>query len=301
MQPMIQEPGSGSVKDGNDRLAAAIAGNYSFSIKAIFDEAWEKTKGFKTMYWGALGVVVLLGLLFLIGTMSIVAAVGMFMGVVNESGDLLLGSPLEKILQVPLPMLLASIPLIVLGLILVMPMVAGLWMIAIRHSAGQPVHIKMVFACYQNILRYFWVTLWTSLLSNLARFLTGLFVSYLALHAGTSFAWVGVALGVILQAYIYLIYFLSFPLMADKGLGAWQALEASRKAVSQHLYLVFGAVFIISTVCFVIPGFLISLMFVGAVHPGMAILGIIFIWLIPFYGLEIGILYREIFGLSSKA
>jgi uncharacterized membrane protein len=71
----------------------------------------------------------------------------------------------------------------------------------------------------------------------------------------------------------------------DKGLSPWQALEASRKAITPRWFAVFGMLL------------LLGLLFVLGAIP--LLIGLI--WITPLYLIALGILYRNIFGVSSVA
>ena len=73
--------------------------------------------------------------------------------------------------------------------------------------------------------------------------------------------------------------------MVDKGLGPWQAMEASRKAVTHRWFAIFGMLVLLGllSIAGAIP------LFIGL------------IWILPMYMIALGILYRNIFGVSSIA
>jgi uncharacterized membrane protein len=83
--------------------------------------------------------------------------------------------------------------------------------------------------------------------------------------------------------YLSVAYCLALPLVVDKKLSPWQALEASRKAVSRRWFSVLGLFLAIGFLCFLgaIP------LFIGL------------IWIVPMSLIVMGILYRNIFGVSS--
>ena len=65
---------------------------------------------------------------------------------------------------------------------------------------------------------------------------------------------------------------LAIPLIVERGLSPWQAMEASRKAITQHWFKVFGL---------------------------FLLLGLI--WTIPLFVMVMGVLYRTIFGVLPVA
>lgn len=74
---------------------------------------------------------------------------------------------------------------------------------------------------------------------------------------------------------------LAIPLVVERGLTPWQALETSRKAITQRWFKVFGL--------FLLLG-LITL--VSAIPLGVGL-----VWTIPLFVIAMGVLYRTIFGV----
>jgi len=97
---------------------------------------------------------------------------------------------------------------------------------------------------------------------------------------------VGFLLLVIPGIYLIVAYGFALPLKVERGLGIWESLETSRKAVTTAWWKVAGV--------FVVVGLAVA---VG----GVLSLGIGLIWLIPFGTLAMGVMYREIFGYSPAA
>jgi uncharacterized membrane protein len=73
--------------------------------------------------------------------------------------------------------------------------------------------------------------------------------------------------------------------VVERGLSPWQALETSRKAISQHWFKVFGL--------FLLLGIIMGL--------SMIPVGIGLIWTIPLFIISMGVLYRTIFGVLPPA
>jgi uncharacterized membrane protein len=96
---------------------------------------------------------------------------------------------------------------------------------------------------------------------------------------------IGFILLVIPGVYLSVAYLMALPLVVDKGLGPWQAMEASRKAVTRRWFAVFGLMLIL------------GLLYIAGAIP--ILIGLI--WVIPLALIAVGILYRNIFGLSSIA
>ncbi|MCQ4345975.1 hypothetical protein NGA35_00735 [Pseudomonas stutzeri] len=138
------------------------------------------------------------------------------------------------------------------------PILAGMLMVGIRRAARQPVDPGMVFGCFGQVL-------------PLA--VTGTLV--------TLFVYLGSLLLILPGIYLGVAYLLAMPLVAERGLSPWQAMQASRRAIAQHWLKVFGLLL------------LLGLILLASALP----LGIGLIWSLPWAVAAIGVLYREIFGV----
>ena len=79
--------------------------------------------------------------------------------------------------------------------------------------------------------------------------------------------------------YLSVGYALTLPLILDKGLGPWEALEASRKAIHKKWWTVFGLYIV-----------MMLLYTVSAIPLGLGL-----IWTVPMFFVMIGILYSRFF------
>ncbi|MED5611857.1 hypothetical protein VV867_29495 [Pseudomonas sp. JH-2] len=142
------------------------------------------------------------------------------------------------------------------------PLLAGLNMIGIRRAADQPATINELFT-------YF-----------------GLFVPLLVTGlAITVLTYLGLILLVLPGIYLGVSYALAIPLVVERGLSPWQAMEASRKAVGQHWFKVFGL--------FLALGLIMMLSAIPL------LIGLV--WTLPLAFIAIGVLYRTIFGVLPPA
>lgn len=139
----------------------------------------------------------------------------------------------------------------------VAPLAAGLMMIGIKIARNESVSGTEVFAHFDKIL---------------------------PLAAATILMYILCAIGFVLLVlpgiYLLVAYTLTMPLIADKGMGPWQALETSRKAITKHWFPFFG--FLIVVLLMYLAGFLALL------------IGLI--WVLPLLAIAFGIVYRNIFG-----
>ena len=151
---------------------------------------------------------------------------------------------------------------IVNGLIgaLMAPLLIGVIALAIRRAAGMPVSFSMAFAYLGKAPVLIGAGLLTTLLTYL-----------------------GFALLVIPGIYLSVAYGMTLPLLAFHELGAWKAMETSRKAISHKWFQVFGL--------YLVVGLLVGL----SALP----LGIPLIWTMPWAVLVMGVLYRRIFGVPA--
>ena len=138
-----------------------------------------------------------------------------------------------------------------------MPLMVGIIMLAINYSRGEKIEFKSVFNYYH-------------LMGKLA--LAGILIYVMTI--------IGFIVLVLPGIYLSIAYVFTLPLIADKGMDVWAAMELSRKTVTKHWFKVFGLLF------------LLSLFFLA----GVITFGIGLIWAIPLMFLTLyGLLYRSIF------
>lgn len=227
-------------------LAGALAGDYKFSIVELMLFGWHKTHGFKGVFWLATLVYVMVsGAVGQLGTWFS-AIIGLKSGL--EPGD----------------SFTSGIPSMLLSLILgalVYSLAVGLFVLAINRAADRPVKPGDVF-------KYFPKTL-------------PIFVTYLLMMLLTL---LGFCLLILPGIYLSIAYLFALPLLVDKNLSPWEALEASRKAVHHQWLRVFGLVLMAGVLS------LLSIL----------LLGIPLIWLLPASAVAMGKLYIVMFGLEAR-
>jgi len=199
---------------------------------------------------GNKGTVLLAGLLYL----AIMVALGIAAGVINVlltvvAGDQVggaIGGLLTQVAQI----------------VVATPLGAGFLMMGVSMAIGASVGAGSILSYYDRILPL-----------ALTSILYGIMVA------------LGLLLLILPGIYLSVAYILAIPLVVDKGLSPWQALEASRKAITHRWFAVFCVLFLLCVLFFVgsIP------LFIGLV------------WVGPLYLIAMGILYRNIFGVSSIA
>ncbi len=139
-----------------------------------------------------------------------------------------------------------------------MLMTGGIMLIGVRSVLGQRVSWKMVFAGFSS---------WLSMT--------------IAIILQTILVVIGFMLLVLPGIYLSIGYALTLPLILDKGMGPWEALEASRKAIHKKWWTVFGL--------YIVLGLLAVIAMIPA--------GIGLIWVVPMYFVFIGVLYVRLFGV----
>jgi len=142
-----------------------------------------------------------------------------------------------------------------------MPMMVGITVMGIRHSQRKSVSPGQVLSYFHRAPG---AILWYFLMSLM------IMIGYLLL--------------IIPGIYLSFAYMFSLPLMIEKDMGAWQALEVSRKAVTRIWFRATGFLLLVSL--------LIVL--------GMIPLGIPLIWIVPWVSLAFAMLYFKLFGAEGE-
>ena len=138
-----------------------------------------------------------------------------------------------------------------------MPLMVGIIMLAINHSRGEQIG-------YRSIFNYYHLTGRLSFAAILIYIMTV----------------IGFVLLVLPGIYLSIAYIFTLPLIADKNMTVWKAMEFSRKSVTKHWFKIFGLVFLLSLMMAV----------------GTLVLGIGLIWAVPLMFVTLyGLLYPLIF------
>ena len=141
--------------------------------------------------------------------------------------------------------------------IAMIPLGVGLGLIGIRRAAGKPVSPTVIFEPYQHALPL----------------IVMMIMGFLLIIAGY-------LLFIIPGIYLSIAYSFSAYLITEKNMGAWQALETSRKAITKFWWRYFGLmlVSVLLVIAGVIP-FLIGL-----------------IWVLPLVTIAVGEVFARTFG-----
>lgn len=143
-----------------------------------------------------------------------------------------------------------------------LPAATGISMLGVRRAIDAPIKARMIFGYYRKTLP--------------------LFIAMLMMYIGIM---LGFLLLIVPGIYLSIAYLLSAVLVVEKNLGPWQALEASRKAITRHWFKVLGlwfALFVINCAALFLT------------------LGIGLIWTLPLSYISLGVLYRIIFGCEQN-
>ena len=141
------------------------------------------------------------------------------------------------------------------------PMYGGLFLMSLRRACGREFDIPLLFSCFGKILP--------------------LLILYIVM---ITLVLIGVALLIIPGIYLFFAYIFAIPLMIDKDMGIWEALETSRKGVTKKWFTVFGLFFCMGL-----------LMMVSAIP-----LMIGLIWTVPMNLILYAVMYRNLFGPSPE-
>ncbi len=137
---------------------------------------------------------------------------------------------------------------------------AGLLYIGVKKVAGEGISWKMIFSGFSFSGQIVLATL-----------LQSLFVA------------TGLLLFVLPGLYLMVGYSLTLPIIMDRGMSAWEAMEASRKAIHKVWWKVAGA--------FVLMGLI---QFISAVPFGIGL-----IWTVPMFVILVGVMYHRLFGVEK--
>ncbi len=229
--------------EGQGTLQSGIEGHYDFSITTIIAEGWDKVSGAK-------GTLLLALLIY-----AVVAVV------VKIILNLIFPNPTILIQQHQYAAGFTWLALTsLISIPLTYPLLAGIALLGIRRSVDADIDAGFIFQAYRK-------TIPLTLLYLLLMLMTIL----------------GYVLLIIPGIYLSLAYLMSYSLMIDRDIGVWEALEASRKAITKHWFKIFFLYL------------LLALMSVLACLP--LLIGLV--WMLPLFFIVHGLLYKKMFGVAS--
>ena len=229
---------------GSGSLESGIAGQYDFSVGDVLGEARKRISGNKGTAWLAL----ICYLIPIIIVSMVVDKVVKLLGFTIDDLTYMHAFTRGYVMQV-------------LKSCITMPFSAGVFMVCIKLAVRAPVDFSEIFRYFDKYGPLIALMLLRSLLVT-----------------------IGFCLLLVPGIYLSVAYCLSVPLMVEKNLGPWEALEASRKAVHHHWFKFF---FTYLSMTLIIIASLVLLLF-----------GVI--WSAPMGMLVNGILYRTVFGYQGE-
>ncbi len=155
---------------------------------------------------------------------------------------------------------LSSILLQLVIMAVMYPFAAGIIMLGIERSVDLPISYKSVFGYFAYTLPLLGVAVLMSILVT-----------------------IGFLLLIIPGIYLSLAYIFAVPLVVEKNLGIWDAMETSRKAVTSHWFKLFFLFLIMSII-----------LIISALPFGIGL-----IWTYPMAVAMMGVMYRDIFGIEA--
>ena len=224
-------------------LEQGLAGNYRLSVGEVVQEAWGRVAGNKAALWiGAL--------IYIAANFGISLVLGLFVG-----GDAPVPSPDAA---TAMPTMQGSLADTLANLITI-PLGVGLMLLGVAIASGRTAVPTSLFSWYDSFLKLV---------------LTWILMAVMIM--------LGTLLLVLPGIYLAVSYQLALPLVADKGLGPWEALETSRKTVTHKWFTFFG----------------LNLVAGLAATASALLLGIPLIWVMPACLIGIGIMYRNAIGVE---
>ena len=209
--------------------------DYDFDIIEMVKVGWERIDGVKGQFIAAFSIYV-----------AVAIIVQMLLGLIFPQGTAenpnLLNQQIVGILSYPA----------------IMPILAGIVMMAIHHSRGEVVDFKSVFNYYHIV-------------GKLA--LAGVLIYILTV--------VGFLLFILPGIYVSVAYAFTIPLIVDKNMEVWEAMELSRKTVTKHWFKVAG-----------LMGLLTILMVLSAIPLGIGLIWTIPLIFVTLYGLAYPIMFE---------
>jgi hypothetical protein len=231
-------------QDNDPEVTETKTKGFPFTVSGMIRKAWQETKGAKAPVWAGTAVFYLLLLVLAAGTTFLLR----YLGIDPVSPVGITGIGVQAFSG-----LLFSIVSAVFT--------AGLFYMGVRKAAGDKISWKMIFTGFSKLGKIMVATILQILLIN-----------------------IGLLLFIIPGIYLMVGYGLAMPLILDRDMGPWEALETSRKAIHKVWWKVAGAVVVMSIICAV----------------SLAPLGLGLIWTLPMSFALAGVVYRHIFGIKKN-
>jgi len=232
-----------SETNNNGLIESDVGGKYDFSIRAVISEAWDKTSGAK---W-PINLAFIYYFLVIIGLALIIGVASAALSMGTGGLDTAMPSLLDIFLQIALTAIM-------------LPMMMGITMMGIHRAVDRPINANSVFGYFSKTFNLF---------------LTMILMYIMII--------IGYILLILPGIYLTVAYYMALPLIVEKNMSPWQALETSRKAVSKRWFRMFFFFLAIGIITFI----------------SMIPLGIGLIWSVPLFMIAYGIIYRNMFGVEE--
>lgn len=280
------------MKNYDESLQNALIGNYNFTIRSVFSEAWQKVYGVKASIWGGIGlyIAIIIAIAIIMGIISAIASFLFLPADVMKHSAEQMQSLSETSASFIIFQLVFQLIEFFLTICVYFPMLAGILLISMRWIIGKEKSAYYVtkFWTKAYIFRFFmmWVLMMLCLMIPMAfvGIVSGI-ISITQLTIPLKALLITVMVLLILGS-IYLMFGFVFAmqLIIDRFLKGGEALNISRKVVTYHWFKVFF-LFI----------FMAILLAISAIP-----LGIPLIWTLPWAYNVIAIAYKNIFGIAGK-
>lgn len=161
---------------------------------------------------------------------------------------------------------LGSIPLVgplfsIASLFVLGQLMAGVYLVTLKVLRKQPTEVGEMFVGFKTayvplLLCYIVIALLTGLSAIPGAVLTAVPIIVMTQREAVdalmlALAMLGILVLLIPVFYLTVIWMFGLPLVIDKGLGFWQAMETSRKVVNKHWFSVFGLLIVVTLINFV--------------------------------------------------
>ncbi len=254
------------------KLQNNIAMPYQFTIGGLIAESWQRVKGTKKTFWGA---ILLCLAIYIALSLLETLAIYLYAQYVNPN-------------DTKIPFIITR----VLDALITLPLSFGIILLAVYRSVNLPIKVKQIFEPY----RFYWKILAAMII---------LYAGAALIIAGTIYLWVflpshminmtqgwphyyPILIGTLgsLIAFYFIYSLINAPmLIIEKQLGVFRSLKASFFAFNQHGLKIIAAVFCMIVICFI----------------SMITFGIGLIWTFPMLYNFMGILYRIQFGVGEHS
>ncbi len=144
---------------------------------------------------------------------------------------------------------------------LLYPMWTGIVIMGIHRSVGENISLAYIFKYINKFIPVVIAGFFMSMLTQLGYFL--LFLP---------------------RIYLSISYMFALPLVCEKDLSPWQALETSRKAIHHNWFLFAGIIFAMGLI-----------IMISAIPSGIGL-----IWTMPMMNLVMAVMYRNMFGVEPE-